>query len=128
MNYPAATQTEITKEVWFVSVHPDAVDPSAHPAVEISVESGAPASLSVDMLIFRGEGTEYNQARAQLVIRAPTFYRLLEQVLALGVVPDDLAHTIQLNLHRATPNKYPAPKVRPRRQSAWEKLLSDDEG
>jgi hypothetical protein len=125
MTYLPAVETEITREVWSSAVVPR---PGHHDEVEISVESScAGVPISEDMIIFSGVHSEFNRARARLAIRAPTFYRLLEEVLSLGLVDDALAHVIQSNLHRATPSRYPMPQVKPRRETAWEKLLSDDE-
>lgn len=126
------TEAEVTQEVWSLALTPR-IDPNSRagnylpePNVEISIERGAHGAVSDDMLVLSGEGSEFNRARARLAVRAPTFYRLLEQVLKLDTIPDDLRDVIQTNLHRATPNRYKVPDHKNRPRNAWEKLLRDD--
>jgi hypothetical protein len=70
---------------------------------------------------------ELDIARMHMAARAPTLYRLLEQVVRLGVCPQDLQDVIRINLHRAAPDVYPKPEpVEIERKSAWQKVLGDD--
>jgi len=72
---------------------------------------------------------EIDVARMHMAARAPTLYRLLEQVVQLGIAPRDLEEVIKINLHRAAPGVYPMPADRVvERKSAWQKLLGDDLG
>jgi hypothetical protein len=74
-----------------------------------------------------GMPDEIDIARMHMAARAPTLYRLLEQVVQLGVAPRDLEEVIRINLHRAAPGVSPMPADRVvERKSAWQKLLGDD--
>jgi hypothetical protein len=88
-----------------------------------------------DVLLFAGKGGERRgagdlaKARARMAARAPTYFRLLETVLQLGItIPVELADVIQTNLHRAAPEKYAMPPERGQgpRKTSWEKLLDED--
>ena len=75
------------------------------------------------------EPDEAEKARMSMAARAPTFYRLLEQVVALGSAPADLELIIKLNLYRAAPGVYPKPEIpNSPRKNAWQKLLDEDLG
>lgn len=85
------------------------------------------------MVLFHGWGGgetdgEEGLARARLAAMAPTFFRMLERVLASGTISPELEWGIRANLHRASPDTHAMPvdsKDLPRR-SSWERLRDDD--
>jgi hypothetical protein len=120
---------DVTKEVW---------------APAISTRPGLPPGETFVILLTKDEQDEDHRrtifsvpnddppgavdvSRMHMAARAPTLYRLLEQIVQLGVVPRDLEEVIRINLHRAAPSVSPMPAPHtPDRKSAWQKLLSDD--
>jgi hypothetical protein len=123
MPIPNVTQEVWTPRAFMTPAHPEPISN----AVGICVERDA---YNHDLILQAHGGTSSNEerhARVVLAARAPTFFRLLEQVLISVELPEALEEIIRLNLHRAAPDvvRMP-PRVPIVRKSSWEKILDDD--
>lgn len=113
---------DITQEVWTVATDGREDDPV--PYIFLIREPGPPPHGDCIAKVLNQEGS---RARADMLARAPTLFRLLEQVLQVCHVPDDLREVIEINLYRASPEKRPKPELRARtRRDAWSRLLDED--
>lgn len=127
---------DITQEVWCIAECKEGGpnEPGPRSNVVLAVDQGPNNEPTNVRTIFRSVPEDptdntTEMARVNMAARAPTFYRLLEQVVMLGSAPADLELIIKLNLYRAAPKVYPRPEVpNPPRKSAWQKLLDDDLG
>ncbi len=117
---------DITAEVWTVATTANHED---DPAPFIGrVERPNPNQDPTCEMVAELIECEGSRARADMMARAPTLWRLLAEVHRVVDLPPDLKQVIEINLYRAAPEKWPKPEIGPRppAKTAWEKLLGDD--
>jgi hypothetical protein len=128
---------DATREVWKVERYYAVAEDDEgrqtnlnHRRVSLCVERpiAEEGNMRIDEFLYGSDdGDDETGSRAAMAARAPTFYRLLEQIVQLGCAPKDLDEVIRINLYRAAPSVYPSPEIHiPPRRNAWQKLLDDD--
>jgi hypothetical protein len=118
---------DVTQEVWGAG-EADVNGKTSIPVI-IAAEHRSASPEIIFTAWHQTQPDETTRARLAMAARAPTFYRLLEQVVLSGGIPADLEEVIRINLARAAPKVYPMPDLeRPERKNAWQKLLDDDLG
>jgi hypothetical protein len=110
-------RTDITQEVWEAIAEAGSTGPRDH---HVMREDGEIIAHVFNL----GQGL--SEPFAMMLARAPTMFRLLEEVLQSCDVPDDLREVIEINLHRAAPEKYRSPERRVL-PPAWTRLLDRDD-
>lgn len=118
------SEPDITKEVWTVaSTSPDDLADQAPYIFRLVRKGSTEGELIAKVLDAQG-----SRARADMLARGPTLFRILEQILNVCEVPADLREIAEINLYLAAPGHRPKPPVGPKveRKSAWEKLLDED--